>query len=382
MTHLSRRNLSKLLLASVASLPMQPLFARDKATDEAEFQQWLKQQKADFNAFTTFYADAFNDYKEGIEVDWGANPVLRSQTLWVDYDDTVRRVVDFKRGFAEVTLLKKQAEPTSRLEKRAKQSLKQIFRLTKQQVLDQDKLEQAVSRRLESSQIEVVDSVSDKSERAPVFATVAPSGAVIEKAIAKEQKLPDGREIITIKVPIRNDNETKRAPFLSAIQKYADKYQLPTALLSAVAQAESAFNPLATSRTPAYGLMQIVPTSAGLDVAEYLYKQQKLFSPRWLYNAQNNVMAGSTYFHLLQSRYLKTIKHELNRLYASIASYNTGAGNMAKAFSKDGLSAAIVKINQIEPKAVFDQLIEKLPYQETKDYLKKVIAFMEQWQSG
>ena len=59
-----------------------------------------------------------------------------------------------------------------------------------------------------------------------------------------------------------------------------------------------------------------------------------------------------------------------------IAAYNTGSGNVAKTFNKGGsrnISKAAKIINKLSPQEVYDHLVANLPYDETKNYLKRVI---------
>jgi membrane-bound lytic murein transglycosylase C len=59
-----------------------------------------------------------------------------------------------------------------------------------------------------------------------------------------------------------------------------------------------------------------------------------------------------------------------------VAAYNTGTGNVAKAFNIDksrNIKKAARLINKLTPDQVYAHLIENLPYDETKHYLKRVI---------
>ena len=136
---------------------------------------------------------------------------------------------------------------------------------------------------------------------------------------------------------------------------------------------ESSFNPKARSHIPAYGLMQIVPKSAGRDVYKFLYKQDKLVSGTYLYNSTNNITMGTAYLHILYYRYLKAIKNDDSRLYCTIAAYNTGAGNIAWAFTKThNMNKAAPIINSLTPEQVYNRLLKDLRYDEPKHYLKRV----------
>ncbi len=70
----------------------------------------------------------------------------------------------------------------------------------------------------------------------------------------------------------------------------------------------------------------------------------------------------------------------VSREYCVISAYNTGAGNVFKTFSKDQRTA-LQYINGLQPAALFDRLRTALPYQETRDYLAKVVGFRKQFVS-
>ncbi len=168
-------------------------------------------------------------------------------------------------------------------------------------------------------------------------------------------------------------------------KQFASAWQLPVPLIIAVIHTESSFNPLAVSHIPAYGLMQVVPSSAGIDVNEFLHDQREPLAKEYLFISEQNVEAGSAYLHLLNSRYLRKVDNPLSRLYCAIAAYNTGVGNVARAFNNgkpSNMSDAVVdKINTMSPEAVYDFLTANLPYDETRRYLVKVKSRMEKYQN-
>jgi membrane-bound lytic murein transglycosylase C len=60
-------------------------------------------------------------------------------------------------------------------------------------------------------------------------------------------------------------------------------------------------------------------------------------------------------------------------LYCAICAYNTGAGNVAKVFvGSTNINKASSLINKMSPNEVYRNLLTKLPYLETRKYLKKV----------
>ena len=145
-------------------------------------------------------------------------------------------------------------------------------------------------------------------------------------------------------------------------------------LIYAIIQTESNFNQFAVSHSGAYGLMQIIPTTAGRDAYRYVKGRKGTPSKAYLFNAQNNIELGSAYLHILDKKYLSGISHPISREYCVISAYNTGSGNVLRTFSKDRKRAKQI-INSKTPSEIYSILRKKLPYDETRKYLKKVITY-------
>lgn len=147
-------------------------------------------------------------------------------------------------------------------------------------------------------------------------------------------------------------------------------------------ESESSFNPRAKSHIPAYGLMQIVPNSAGKDATAYLFGKAKVLTPSYLYDSDKNIAIGGAYLHILFYRYLKAVENPTSRLFCTIAAYNTGAGNVARAFTGDSRSVnkAAPMINSLTPQQVYQRLKRDLPYDETRRYIEKVSTRMGKYQ--
>jgi membrane-bound lytic murein transglycosylase C len=182
---------------------------------------------------------------------------------------------------------------------------------------------------------------------------------------------------VKYKVTLPKNALAKRAEkFTDFAEKESKEFDVSAALIMAIMHSESAFDPNAKSAVPAYGLMQIVPRTAGHDVNKLVRHIDKPMQPKELYIPDVNVETGSAYLSILNNRYLKSIKDPRSRLYCTIAAYNTGAGNVAKVFNKRGntrnINRAAKVINQLSPQEVYDALMNKLPYDETKHYLQKV----------
>ncbi len=170
---------------------------------------------------------------------------------------------------------------------------------------------------------------------------------------------------------------------MSQVNQQAKRWQVSPALILAVIHTESSFNPMARSGIPAFGLMQIVPTSAGKDVSAMLHGKPLLYSPEYLYQPENNIEAGSAYLHILEQRYFKGVRNETSRRYLCIAAYNTGAGNVAKTLTgTKSLSRAAITANLMSPQQVRQKLMRNLPADETRNYLRKVLRRTEDYQQS
>lgn len=116
--------------------------------------------------------------------------------------------------------------------------------------------------------------------------------------------------------------------FSGIIQQAAHKYDLDPALLSSVIKAESGFNPGATSKVGAMGLMQLMPDTA---------KELGVKNP---FDPSENILAGARYLKMLLNRY----GGELN---LALAAYNWGMGNLEKSPGRlpDETISYIQKVN-------------------------------------
>lgn len=148
-------------------------------------------------------------------------------------------------------------------------------------------------------------------------------------------------------------------------------YRVPASLIYGVIEVESAFNPYAVSPARAYGLMQVVPTSAGRDVFEKVKNQPGEPTQQQLFRPGFNIDIGSAYLHLLDTLYLQRIRDPISRTHVTIAAYNGGAGSSLRAFDSNR-DRAIARINAMTPPDVYAQLVSRHPFGETRRYVEKV----------
>lgn len=188
------------------------------------------------------------------------------------------------------------------------------------------------------------------------------------------QTRKNGKDLRSVRVSLVDDHlHLRELEYANYVLAASRRYGVSPSLIYAVIEVESAFNPYAVSTANAYGLMQVVPSSAGRDVFERIKKQSGEPTKQQLFNADFNIDIGSAYLHLLNDTYLSGISNSISREYATISSYNGGAGSALRTFSSSN-TTALRRINGMTPKEVYEQLTNKHPFAETRRYLAKVRA--------
>ena len=166
---------------------------------------------------------------------------------------------------------------------------------------------------------------------------------VARNAMEKLEKKPDKHDLRwRLVYPVH---------YYEEIKKYADKNGNNPPLMLSLIREESYFNPHASSGVGAKGLMQLMPATAdevalgrGIDYINLL-------------DVESNIRLGNAYY--------SNIKSALSGMDVSaIASYNGGIGSVTK--WKQSLSYVDT-----------DSFVEKIPYDETQNYVKKV--FRSYW---
>ncbi len=185
-----------------------------------------------------------------------------------------------------------------------------------------------------------------------------------------------------VTIPMVSNLAVKQADkYRPLVHQFAQQYRISPSLVFAIIRTESNFNPYAVSSAPAYGLMQLVPTSGGREAYRKAKGQDVAPSRDYLFNPANNVELGAAYLNVLMFNQLESVAHNVSREYCVIAAYNTGPSNVFRTFSRDR-AAAVNQINGLQPAGVYDQLHQHLPYEETRHYLEKVTGYRKSFVSS
>lgn len=137
--------------------------------------------------------------------------------------------------------------------------------------------------------------------------------------------------------------------YSTPVRQHTAANSLSEGLIFALMRAESSFIPAIKSPAGAIGLMQLMPATAKATARE-----KGTFDSARLTDPEYNIKLGTRHFRDLLKGYDGDVVY-------SIAAYNAGAAAVARwRKSLKGLAK--------------DEFIESIPYQETRDYVKKVYA--------
>ena len=356
---------------------LQEIDMRWAAAEQQRLEAFQREQAAVFQDFLNQEETAYRQYVEQIEEKW--NQFLSpNKEQWIDYSDDAdtRTTVNFEekeqpedtKGQITVETLVPADEPDV-LEKAKAQLQPEIEKV----LVPEPAPEATIETPPLEGQVETQkgEPVTPENVKAFVQEEVLPQATVDPEPIPSKDGVE--RVKVTVTIPMVPDHLRIRAEkFLESIRKYSQQHKVDVPLVLALIQTESYFNPQAKSHIPAFGLMQIVPKYGGLDAYRYVFKEDKMPTANFLYEADNNLLLGTAYIQLLNERYLYGIKDSLKREYLMISAYNGGIGRVIKRVLKS------YNVPEMSPSEVYDVLIEKMP-NETKDYLRKVTSRKEKY---
>jgi membrane-bound lytic murein transglycosylase C len=312
-------------------------FAKISAETEAQYREYERARAEQAAEFRQAVAQQWTEFHESTVKEW------------VEYSgkgDALSRV-DFKKGVIRVEVLVPVEEAAPGRKKVAQASDLDAKETARLRALAEEKIaertkkvlsqkEEAVTK--EEKPVAVLKDQVTTAEGKPVTADnadqfvkkeVAPKMVVDPKPVVARDGKP--RLKVVVEMPLVPDHLKVRAErYRTLVDRYAAKYGLAPELLFAVIHTESEFNPMARSGAGALGLMQLVPRTAGNEAYRYLYKEEKMITPEYLYDPENNIKLGATYLHMLDTRHYGKIKDADNRRTLSIAAYNCGPGNVRK----------------------------------------------------
>lgn len=152
------------------------------------------------------------------------------------------------------------------------------------------------------------------------------------------------------------------------VNRHARRFALPPALILAMIERESSFNPDALSPKKGVGLMQLVPHSGGREAWRYSHRRSYTPTLKELQDPSTNIRLGSAYLRLLLDRHFDDIKDEDVRVAVALAAYNWGPTRMRRALALEGLPQSLDEV---------ETLLEKHAPRETQRYVREITYRMD-----
>lgn len=138
------------------------------------------------------------------------------------------------------------------------------------------------------------------------------------------------------------------------VRQSYQKTTLPKGTIEGIMREESLFQSNVKSRVGATGLMQLMPSTAKM-LSRKLHNTTLCED---LTHPENNILLGSSYFKEMQTYFD-------DQLPLAIMAYNAGPGNVRK------------WLKQLKSQKELDEFIEEIPFDETKNYVKRVLRSMQ-----
>lgn len=378
-----------LLLSAVSSAAVQVIpkgYNAQQESNAKDIQISEKQLKKNFKK-------AVKEYRKELRAYW-PDAEISSQTRAVFYssDYQQKEAIDFKANELQITMPSiRQGKVLNyrEMQKKLKKTITNLLSMDLKTAISKDPINQRMEQLSGIRYAQDLGAMGRDLILSELFRDERPSVKAIERMASKLTKSAYIRYPAVASLELAfafNDRTTyivslpekrirkKAKRYKPFVYDYAQKFSLPPSLVFAIIHAESSFNPLARSQVPAFGLMQIVPHSAGRDASNLIYKKSKVLSPSYLYNPKKNVQIGAAYFHILYYRYLKGITDSRARMYCAIAAYNAGTSSVMKTLTgRSSISKAVGSINRMSANDVLKRLVRHMPSAETRDYLNKVL---------
>ena len=370
-----------------------------------EFREYSRSAMDEYNAYVRQAAKDFAEYTQSIQSVWGdEGTALDTPTEWVEYSDDFRSrsIVDFDSGdiIVEVMLADDAGMSDSLLEETVRRMLESRGstcpynssvdnpKTPPMPAVQGKKLPEKETSRMEKPAdgkptMAERTLAGENKDKQPEIGNAAIAEAVVRQSTKTYKTyVKDGEKktAVRINLSLVTDNLSKNAAlYKDLIAEFSEKFGIEQALIFAVMEQESRFNPQATSWVPAYGLMQLVPESGGFDAYRYVYGREWVPTRSYLFNPRNNIELGTAYLRILENQFSNIEDPHCRRLCV-IAGYNTGAGNVSRAFTGNtNLRKALPLINEYGYRQLYDHLTTRLGTEEARNYVSGVTQRREKY---
>ncbi|MBC7006216.1 membrane-bound lytic murein transglycosylase MltC [Photobacterium sp. BZF1] len=369
--------LSLLLLSGCSREFIEQLYDVDYTTTN-RFANNLAPLPGQFTQDTAALDRLMNSFNGQVKRYWGDNDSLvASKRQYVKYTDGYqsRAHVDFERGVVIVETVAK-TEPTKHLKEAITTTLLTPDNPGGVDLYSDSAIELSGKPFLYGQVLDNEGKPIEWSWRANRFADYLIDGKLKKRSERFHQ-------VYYVEIPMVADHANQRSyKYADIVRDASRRYGIAEDLIYAIIKTESSFNPYAVSHANAYGLMQVVPKTAGADVFKLVKNKPGIPTPEYLFDPARNIDTGTAYFYILRTRYLKDVRDPLSLHYSMISAYNGGTGGVLNTFHTTDRKRAMNDLNSLQPNQVYWALTNKHRNAEARRYLEKVTAFQKEFNQG
>jgi len=318
---------------------------------ERNYQTYIKQVNANIEKYSKIVGDL-----------WGENEVKFSskhEAIHYDEDFKLRDRIDFEKDILII-------ESVDAVDiNKFNEKLKELRENKLSKIIKKDPIKSDINQPIQMN--------ANANE---MYEKILPKKYISKSDVTK--RVDNGKVIYFVKIPfVKNSIKIRANIFMNDIDRYSKKYSIDKEYVLGVMHTESSFNPEAESKAYALGLMQIVPSTGGLDAYIELKGIRKIPTRAYLLNPTKNIELGCIYIHKIQNKYLKGIKDKKSLYYCTSTSYNAGIGTLKKSFLP---KKYINKINLMSSDEVYKHLQKSFFTKEARNYVVKVAKYTSFWQ--
>ena len=241
--------------------------------------------RADIKAIKALYAEL--DQKVNKKGGKG-NSELPEKKKYVKYtnDYQARTIVDFEKGTVRVETLTTE-QPLNTLKQAVATTLLTTADPTKTDIFSSDAPNTEGVPFLYPQVIDHDGKLVQYSWRAERY-----SNYLVSNKLKKSTS--NGKTVYAVEFNLVAQHEhLRQEKYSQYVIAAAQRYNLSPALIYGIIETESSFNPYAVSPANAYGLMQVVPATAGRDVYNLVKKKSGEPTKEVLFSPANNIDIGS-----------------------------------------------------------------------------------------
>jgi len=299
------------------------------------------------------------ELKRRIDLLWGEAGGISTKKNWIDYNEnfSVRSNIDFKNGTIEIDALVplNVSNPYERAKQKISDKMVTSFMAKgiEQRGILTNQLKTSKGLYVTNKNLKnyIQSDLFPKIDKVPT-SIIGNDGNTRLRFAAQFSLVPGHLRI-------------RAEKYRNTVQANANRFSLEPQLIMAVIHTESYFNPFAISHAGAYGLMQVIPRYAGREAYQFVFREDRIITPQYLYQPTNNIDLGSAYLYLLYNKHFADIQGGDKRLYLTICGYNWGP---------TAIRQKIIQRHQVSFMSS-EKLYRLLRYRtpkETSDYLKRV----------